>query len=95
MIAAISAADDSYDETSGTLRYASRAKNIKNLPKINADPKDAQLKEYADEINRLKEMLQLQEKQRLQYEQLSLRKGGGEDNQEEEYKLAQLRDEIA
>jgi hypothetical protein len=41
MIAAISAADDSYDETSGTLRYASRAKNIKNLPKINADPKDA------------------------------------------------------
>lgn len=46
MIAAISPADDSYDETLSTLRYASRAKNIKNKPRINEDPKDALLREY-------------------------------------------------
>ena len=34
MIAAISPANYNYDETLGTLRYASRAKNIVNKPKI-------------------------------------------------------------
>ena len=32
-------ADYNYDETLSTLRYANRAKNIKNKPKINEDPK--------------------------------------------------------
>lgn len=41
-----------------TLRYASRAKFIKNKPIINEDPKDALLKEYANEIKRLKQMIQ-------------------------------------
>ena len=53
MIANISPADYNYDETIGTLRYASRAKNIQNKPKVNQDPKDALLKEYQDEINKL------------------------------------------
>lgn len=44
MIAAISPADYNYEETVTTLRYASRAKNIKNKPRINQDPKDALLK---------------------------------------------------
>jgi len=44
MIAAISPADYNYDETLSTLRYASRAKQIKNKPVINEDPKDALLK---------------------------------------------------
>ena len=57
MIANVSPASDSYDETLGTLRYASRAKNIKNQPKVNEDPKDTMLREYADEIKRLKDML--------------------------------------
>lgn len=57
MIAAISPDDNSYDETQGTLRYASRAKQIKNQPKVNEDPKDALLKDYADEIRRLKDAL--------------------------------------
>lgn len=57
MIAAISPANYNYDETLGTLRYASRAKNIVNKPKINEDPKDTLLKEYMDEINKLKLML--------------------------------------
>ena len=41
-----------------TLRYANRAKNIKNKPKINEDPKDAMLREFQDEIKRLKAQLQ-------------------------------------
>ena len=58
MIAAVSPADYNYDETLGTLRYASRAKNIQNKPKVNEDPKDALLKEYAEEIKKLKMMLE-------------------------------------
>ena len=60
MIAAISPAFYHYDETLSTLRYASRAKNIKNKPKVNMDPKDAMIKEYADEIKKLKAMLEAQ-----------------------------------
>ena len=58
MIAAISPADYNLDETLSTLRYASRAKSIKNKPRVNEDPKDALLKQYEDEIKRLKEMLE-------------------------------------
>lgn len=57
MIACISPADNNYDETLSTLRYANRAKNIKNKPKINEDPKDALLREYQDEITILKQVL--------------------------------------
>jgi kinesin family member 3B len=38
-------------------RYANRAKNIKNKPKINEDPKDALLREFQEEISRLKAAL--------------------------------------
>jgi uncharacterized membrane protein YukC len=58
MIANVSPADYNYEETLSTLRYADRAKSIKNQPKINQDPKDALLREYADEIKRLKDELQ-------------------------------------
>ena len=58
MIAAVSPANYNYDETLSTLRYANRAKNIQNKPKINEDPKDTLLREYQDEINRLKQMLE-------------------------------------
>lgn len=58
MIAAISPADYNYDETISTLRYASRAKSIKNKPKVNEDPKDALLKQYEEEIQKLKRMLE-------------------------------------
>ena len=37
-----------------TLRFANRAKNIKNKPRINEDPKDAMLREFQQEIARLK-----------------------------------------
>lgn len=58
MIAAVSPADYNYDETLSTLRYASRAKFIKNKPKINEDPKDAMLREMSEEIKKLKLMLE-------------------------------------
>lgn len=54
MCANIGPADYNFDETISTLRYANRAKNIKNKPRVNEDPKDAMLKEFQDEINRLK-----------------------------------------
>ena len=57
MISNVGPADYNYDETMNTLRYASRAKNIKNKPKINEDPKDALLREYQDEITKLREQL--------------------------------------
>lgn len=57
MIACLSPADNNYDESLSTLRYANRAKNIKNKPKVNEDPKDALLREYQEEIRRLKSMI--------------------------------------
>ena len=38
--------------------YATRAKSIKNKPRVNEDPKDALLKQYEDEIQRLKALLE-------------------------------------
>ena len=55
MIAAIGPADYNVDETLSTLRYASRAKKIQNKPKINEDPKDAMIREFHDELTRLRE----------------------------------------
>lgn len=57
MIACLSPADNNYDESLSTLRYANRAKNIKNKPKVNEDAKDALLREYQEEIRRLKSMI--------------------------------------
>ncbi|CAF1489457.1 unnamed protein product [Adineta steineri] len=57
MVAAISPAHDNYEETLSTLRYANRAKNIKNKPHINEDPRDAQMRVLQEEINRLKQEL--------------------------------------
>merc|ERR1712204_134772 len=61
MCAAIGPADYNYDETISTLRYANRAKSIKNKPKINEDPKDAMLREFQEEIARLKKQVELQQ----------------------------------
>jgi kinesin family protein 3/17 len=54
MIANIGPASYNVDETLGTLRYANRAKNIKNKPRINEDPKDALLREFQNMIAELK-----------------------------------------
>merc|ERR1719454_886825 len=57
MIATCGPADYNYDETLSTLRYANRAKSIKNKPRINEDPKDAMIREFEEEIARLRAML--------------------------------------
>ena len=58
MVANVGPADWNFDETMSTLRYANRAKNIKNAPKLNEDPKDAMLREFQEEIARLKKALE-------------------------------------
>jgi kinesin family protein 3/17 len=58
MIANIGPASYNIDETLSTLRYANRAKNIKNKPRINEDPKDALLREFQAMITELKQKLE-------------------------------------
>ena len=58
MVANIGPADYNFDESISTLRYANRAKNIKNRAKINEDPKDALLRQFQKEIDELKKRLQ-------------------------------------
>lgn len=57
MIAACSPASYNYEESLSTLRFAARAKSIKNKPRVNEDPKDALLKKYQEEITELKKLL--------------------------------------
>ncbi len=46
MVANVGPASYNYEETLTTLRYASRAKHIRNKPHINEDPKDALLRNF-------------------------------------------------
>jgi kinesin family protein 3/17 len=54
----IGPADFNYDETISTLRYANRAKNIKNRARVNEDPKDALLRQFQSEIEELRKQLE-------------------------------------
>uniref|UniRef100_A0AC34FAS9 Kinesin-like protein n=1 Tax=Panagrolaimus sp. ES5 TaxID=591445 RepID=A0AC34FAS9_9BILA len=58
MIANIGPATYNYDETISTLRYANRAKNIKNVARINEDPKDALIRKFQEDIEILKRKLE-------------------------------------
>ena len=57
MIATLSPASYNYDESLSTLRYAARAKLIKNKPKVNEDSKDALLRQFEEELKLLKTQL--------------------------------------
>jgi hypothetical protein len=57
MIANIGPSDYNFDESLSTLRFANRAKQIQNKPKINEDPKDAMIRQYQEELDRLKQEL--------------------------------------
>ena len=57
-IANIGPADYNSDETLNTLRYANGAKQIQNKAHINEDPKDAMLREFQKEIERLRKNLE-------------------------------------
>merc|ERR1719446_1652773 len=54
MVACASCADCDFEETSNTLKYAHRARNIKNKPVVNHDPRVAQLASMQDEIEALR-----------------------------------------
>lgn len=58
MIACVSPVDRDADETLSTLRYAARARCIKNKPIVNEDPKDALLRQYQLELQRLRKLLE-------------------------------------
>lgn len=58
MVANVGPADYNYDESMSTLRYATRAKSIKNHAVINEDPKDALLRRYEKEIAELRKQLE-------------------------------------
>ena len=58
MIAALSPADINYDETLGTLRYADRAKKIKNKAVVNENPMNKLIRELKEENERLKKAMQ-------------------------------------
>ena len=57
MIAAVSPADINYDESLSTLRYADRAKKIKNKAEVNENPVDKLIRELREENERLKNSL--------------------------------------
>lgn len=58
MVANVGPASYNVEESLTTLRYANRAKNIKNKPRVNEDPKDALLREFQEEIAKLKAQLE-------------------------------------
>ncbi|XP_057706970.1 kinesin-like protein KIF3A isoform X1 [Corythoichthys intestinalis] len=76
MCANIGPADYNYDETISTLRYANRAKNIKNKARINEDPKEALLRKFQKEIEDLKKKLE-------EGEEISGSEGSGSDELDE------------
>jgi len=51
MIACISPADSNVEETLGTLRYADRARKIKNKPVVNRDPQVAEILRLRQLVN--------------------------------------------
>ena len=57
-VANVGPEDWNYDETLSTLRYASRAKAIKNKPVVNENPKDAMLRDMQAEIAALRAQLE-------------------------------------
>uniref|UniRef100_A0A8C6VE69 Kinesin-like protein n=1 Tax=Naja naja TaxID=35670 RepID=A0A8C6VE69_NAJNA len=82
MVANIGPASYNVEETLTTLRYANRAKNIKNKPRVNEDPKDALLREFQEEIARLK--AQLEKRSIVKRKKKERRRDGGIGEEEEE-----------
>ncbi|ELK27148.1 Kinesin-like protein KIF3B [Myotis davidii] len=87
MVANVGPASYNVEETLTTLRYANRAKNIKNKPRVNEDPKDALLREFQEEIARLKAQLEKRsigrKKRREKRREGGGSGGGGEDEEDE------------
>ena len=58
MVAAIRPGHTYYEETLNTLKYADRAKKIKNKPTVNEDPQAKLIRELQEENNKLKAQLE-------------------------------------
>jgi len=54
MIACVSPAETNYEESLSTIKYASRARNIKNKPVVNRDPNSLLIESLRKEISQLK-----------------------------------------
>lgn len=83
MVANVGPASYNYDETLTTVRYANRAKNIKNKPIINEDPKDALLREFQEELLRLKSALEKRKKKGSKKHRKSQQEGDSEGESDE------------
>ncbi|XP_067232121.1 kinesin family member 4 isoform X1 [Chanodichthys erythropterus] len=57
MIACVSPADSNIEETINTLRYADRARKIKNKPVLNVDPRALEMKRLKQQVQDLQVML--------------------------------------
>ncbi|XP_042355928.1 kinesin family member 4 [Plectropomus leopardus] len=57
MIACVSPADSNLEETINTLRYADRARKIKNKPIVNVDPRAAEMNRLKQQVQELQVML--------------------------------------
>uniref|UniRef100_A0A2K5C603 Kinesin motor domain-containing protein n=1 Tax=Aotus nancymaae TaxID=37293 RepID=A0A2K5C603_AOTNA len=57
MIACVSPADSNLEETLNTLRYADRARKIKNKPIVNIDPQIAELNHLKQQVQQLQVLL--------------------------------------
>lgn len=64
MICAIRPGAKFFDETVNTLKYADRAKQIKNAAVINENPQDKLIRELKEENERLKKQLMVGEGQK-------------------------------
>ena len=59
MIACVSPADVNLEESVNTLRYANRARNIKNKPVVNRDPNAAQINHLRQQLSTAKAEISL------------------------------------
>ncbi|GLV42213.1 Kinesin-like protein at 3A [Carabus blaptoides fortunei] len=82
MIACVSPADYNLDETISTLRYADRARKIKNKPIINQDPQAA-------EIARLHQIIQ-----QLRVDRIGACGGGGDSGNGDAGTLSKMKDDM-
>ncbi|XP_070171033.1 osmotic avoidance abnormal protein 3 [Polyergus mexicanus] len=82
MIACVSPSDIDAEETLSTLRYAARARCIKNKPIVNEDPKDALLRQYQLELQRLRKLLDSNDQLNIG---LDFQKEQGENLKEKQY----------
>jgi hypothetical protein len=58
MVCALSPATINFEETLNTLRYAERAKKVKNVAIINESEADKKIRELSDENEKYKQIMQ-------------------------------------